>query len=70
MLQLLFYEFDECKKSQNVETQITCYTVATSILLVRMPHRAGPTVSGSYEVSLTNPILACRMPDCVLIQGS
>lgn len=40
------------KRSQNGETQIICYTVATSILLVRMSHRAGPAVSGSSEVSL------------------
>lgn len=58
-------EFYECKKSQNVETQITCYTVATSILLVRMPHRAGPTVSGNYEVSLQTQTLpgACFTVD-------
>lgn len=55
------------KRSQNGETPITCFTVATSILLVRMSHRAGPAVGGSSEVSLTNPGPVCRMLDCLFI---
>ncbi len=56
------------KRSQNGETQITCYALATSILLVRMSHRAGPAVGGSSEVSLTNPGPVCRVLDCLFIQ--